>query len=434
MMTIHDEQWEIEDEFDIDLEFVNSNESKDDSDDDFESFFSSEELDKFRDEFKEFARQVKEFGKPTIVKTYLEMSQEYDDYLNTKVQNAPDQTLAQTLQNLEDKALDFFQTELSNIKLAINYAVEAQQWQPIIDISQNLRRFLNIRTYWQELEEIQKYALEASQLSGNIFAKANILNQLGEIDRLRGRAKEGVIKCEESKKVFQSLNDKYGEAKASYNLGYLNRSLGKFENSAKSFGEALSLFRNVEKTGNIDVREDIADSLDGLGQAYEKQGELDKAEEALRESLKIKEKLNNRFKRSISLNNLGKIYTQKNLLEEAKLTFEECLKIKLEIFDSQGEGTSLNELGKVHRLMGDYDRALDYYIRSLEVKEKVSINAGSTPDKHGQGLTYMEMGFLYEETGEKETTRNYFKLALDHLNDYSPEFKKIVEKIQEIDN
>ena len=46
----------------------------------------------------------------------------------------------------------------------------------------------------------------------------------------------------------------------------------------------------------------------------------------------------------------------------------------------------------------------------------------------------MEMGFLYEETGEKETTRNYFKLALDHLNDYSPEFKKIVEKIQEIDN
>jgi tetratricopeptide (TPR) repeat protein len=260
MMINFNEQLEIEDEFDIDLDSDGKVNEYENDDDDFESYFSSEQLEKLRDKFKEFTRQANKFGKPTIIKTYWEMSQEHDRYLDTKSQKKFASTASQAEQNLENKALDFFQIELNNINLAINYAEESQQWQVVLDMSENLRRFLNTRTYWQELEEIQKKALEAAKKAKNRSTQASILNQLGEIDRLRGRATEGISKCEESRSIFQSLQDKYGEAKALYTLGYLNRSLGEYKKSAKTFEEALELFRSL-----VDVEEDVADSLDGLG-------------------------------------------------------------------------------------------------------------------------------------------------------------------------
>jgi tetratricopeptide (TPR) repeat protein len=434
MVTKFNDQWEIEDDFDSDSDLYSNLEVNEcENDDDFESFFSSEEIEKLRDKFKEFARKANEFGKPTIIKTYLEMSHEYDSYLDTISRKNVSQIADKVVESLEDKALHFFQIELNNINLAINYAEESQQWKVVIDMSENLRRFLNTRTYWQELEEIQKKALDAAIKSENRLSQAYILNQLGEVDRLRGRATEGISKCEESKSIFQSLENKHGEAKALYTLGYLNRSLGEYEKSGRMFEEALKLFRSLVDV-NVGVEEDIADSLDGLGQAYEKQGNLDQAETVLLECLQIKEKLDNRFKTSISLNNLGKVYTRKNCLEEAKAIFEKCLTIKKELGDSQGEATSLNELGKVHRLLGEYEKALNYYHDSLRVKEKVSNNkGGGQPDKHGQGLTYMEIGLLYEKKEDQEKTQNYFQLALDYLNDYSSEFKEIAKKIQRRD-
>jgi tetratricopeptide (TPR) repeat protein len=80
--------------------------------------------------------------------------------------------------------------------------------------------------------------------------------------------------------------------------------------------------------------------------------------------------------------------------------------------------------------MNECEKAIDYYNKSLEVKSKVSATEGGVPDRHGQGLTYMEMGLLYEEQREEEKATNYFQLALDYLNNYSPEFKQISKRIQ----
>ena len=74
MVTKFNDQWEIEDDFDSDSDLYSNLEVDEyENDDDFESFFSSQEIEKLRDKFKEFARKANEFGKPTIIKTYLEM-------------------------------------------------------------------------------------------------------------------------------------------------------------------------------------------------------------------------------------------------------------------------------------------------------------------------------------------------------------------------
>ncbi|NEO00514.1 MAG: tetratricopeptide repeat protein [Moorea sp. SIO3I7] len=362
----------------------------------------------------------------------MHLLNENNSHLDPKFYKNLAEPCAESQQDLESKALHFFQTELNNIKLAISYAQEEQQWERVIEISESLVRFLRLRTYWEDLEKIQKDALSAAQQAGKRLIEAHLLEQFAEVQRLLGNAKNGIDKCEESRRIFQELNDEYGEAKALYTLGYLNRSLGNWDKSAEAFEDSLKLLINLEKNQNTDVDEELAEALDGLGQIYTRQGRLEIAKEILLKSLNLNNKLNNQFLISKTTNNLGKVYielyniqNQLNFLEEAKRLFEKSLEIGREQNNRQGQGVSLNELGKVHRLMGNYNKALEYYNESLKVKKQVSATGGGASDKNGEGLTYMEIGFLYENQGEKEKAKNTFQKALEHLNFYSPHHKNV---------
>lgn len=406
----------------------------------FQETFSPEELQDIKEKFEKIYRYYYDLARPTIIETYTELAFENNNYLDPKFyQNFPEFS-AKNQQKFENNAFDFFQTELNNIKLAISYAKEDGQWQRIVKICQNLQRFLKIRTYWEDLDDILREAIYAANKSGEHLTEAHLLNQFAELQRLLGRAKEGLDKCEESLHIFQELKDEYGEAKALYTLGFLNRSMGNWEKSAEALENSVKLFRRIHESQNfdIDVEEDIAEALDGLGLIYPIFGKLESAEEVLRESLELKEKLNNRFALSKTTNILGKVYielynSQKKIefLQEAQKLMESSLEIKKELNDLQGQGVCFNELGKIQRLMGNYEQAHDYYLKSLNFKKKVSSTGGGASDRHGEGLTYMEMAFCFRDQGKKEEAQKTFHKALDYLNVYSPQHEEVVKILQD---
>lgn len=406
----------------------------------FQETFSPEELQEIQEKFKKIYRYYYDLARPTIIETYTELAFENNNYLDPKFYRNSLEFSAENQQNLENNAFDFFQTELNNIRLAIRYAKEEEQWQRIVEICQNLQRFLKIRTYWEDLEDILKEAINAAKKSGERLTEAHLLNQFAESQRLLGRAKEGLNECKESLHIFQELKKEDGEAKALYTLGFLNRSIGNWRESAEALENSVKLFRKIQESQNldIDVEENMAEALDGLGLIYPILGKLESAEEVLRESLELKKKLNNRFALSKTINILGKVYielynSQKKLefLQEAKKLIESSLEIKKEFKDFQGQGTCFNELGKIQRLMGNYKQALEYYSKSLDVKKKISSTGGGASDRHGEGLTYMEMGFCFQDQGKQEEAKNTFRKALDYLNVYSPQYEEVSKIFQE---
>ena len=403
----------------------------------FQETFTPEELQEIYLQFGKLRKYYYDFARPAIIQTYNKLVFENNNYLDPKFHKNSSVISGNSQDNLEKQALDFFQTELNNIKLAISYAKEEQQWKRIIEIGESLQRFLKIRTYWQDLQEIQNDAILAAKESGERLKEAHLLNQFAELQRLLGKAKEGVDECEESLRIFQQLNNEYGEAKALYTLGYLNRSLGNWEKSAEAFEGSLKLLITIETSQTEDVEEDVAEALDGLGLVYTAQGKLESAKEVLLQSLALKEKLNNRFSISKTISILGKVYielylnqNQLDFLMEAKILFEKSLEIKQELQDLQGKGTCLNELGRVHRLMGNYDKALEYFNKSLNAKKQVAYKGNGASDKHGEGLTYMEIGLLYKDRGEKQKAKNAFQKALDYLNFYAPQYEDVSKILQ----
>jgi tetratricopeptide (TPR) repeat protein len=405
-----------------------------------EEMFTPEELQKFKQKLEWLYKRYREVTMPTYIGKYNEFTLENNNYLDPKFYRKSPEFSPEDQKNLENNAFDFFQTELNNIKLAISYAKEERQWQRIVEICQNLQRFLKIRTYWEDLEDILKEAIYAANESGERLTKAHLLNQFAGLQRLLGRAKEGLDKCEESLHIFQELKDEYGEAKALYTLGFLNRSLGKWEKSAEALENSVKLFRKIQESQNLDinVEEDIAEALDALGLVYPNLGKLESAKQVLQESLEFKKKLNDRFELSKTTNILGKVYielynSQKKFefLQEGQKLMESSLEIKKEFKDFQGQGTCFNELGKIQRLMGNYEQALQYYLKSLDVKKKVSSTGGGASDRHGEGLTYMEMGFCFQDQGKRKEAQNTFRKALDYLNVYSPQYEEVSKIFQE---
>ncbi|XZN96729.1 MAG: tetratricopeptide repeat protein [Microcoleus sp.] len=383
-------------------------------------------LDLTLEECEEFSQEINDIfaGQeetiPRFIKTFVDLSNEYDDYLNPRLRNKLAEHFNRSEQDLEREALEFFQDELPNLRGGIDQANSKNEWLSVIDICDSLIIFFNVRTYWEELEETLKIALNASQKAQNKLAEARILNNLGHTFRLLGRAKDGINYSLQSVENFEELQNQRGKAEALYTLGYLYRSVGKWENSVKNFNECLSLFEDLEDLVGK------AGALDGLGQVYTKQGSLNKAEEVLRESLVIKKEVGDRFQISITCNNLGKVCVQNGNLEEAENLFQESLTMKLEIGDRQGQGVCFNELGEVCRLKGEFEKALEYYQKSLKVKKQVAASESSAiSDNHGEGLTWMNIGLLFRDKGEIEQAITHWKQASEKLNPYSPELAQV---------
>ena len=67
--------------------------------------------------------------------------------------------------------------------------------------------------------------------------------------------------------------------------------------------------------------------------------------------------------------------------------------------------TTFNNLGEVYRVKGEWDKATDYYQRSLEILEKVG-------DEYGMAFTYNNTARLYHDQGQLEEAIPLFEKSL----------------------
>ena len=70
--------------------------------------------------------------------------------------------------------------------------------------------------------------------------------------------------------------------------------------------------------------------------------------------------------------------------------YQRSLKIREEIGDRDGVAKSLHQIGMLHQDQGEYPQALNFYQRSLKIKEEIG-------DRPGLARSLAETGLLYEE-------------------------------------
>jgi tetratricopeptide (TPR) repeat protein len=176
---------------------------------------------------------------------------------------------------------------------------------------------------------------------------------------------------------------------------------GNFDKALAYYSEAIKICKQEGQTPDR-----IAKLYQETGLLYFRKGEYEKAIEILTEGLSLCDGV--QFPRvAAELNiTLGWAYQRKSAHPQAVLCFQQSIGL-LGKDNSKESGLALNGLGVVNWELGEFNKALSYYTKSLEDFEELK-------DEKGIALVYMNLGILCTGKGESREALDYFEKSL-HL-------------------
>ena len=114
-----------------------------------------------------------------------------------------------------------------------------------------------------------------------------------------------------------------------------------------------------------------------------------------------------------AFNNKGFVFDDEGDISNALEYYHKSLKIREDLKDDAGIAQSLNNIGVVYDDLGDKNSALIYYDRSLKIKERLK-------DKHGISYTLNNIGACYNNLKDGSKALQYYQKSLkllEELND-----------------
>ena len=114
---------------------------------------------------------------------------------------------------------------------------------------------------------------------------------------------------------------------------------------------------------------------------------------------------NNKKWMATSFNMQGVSLMNQGNYEKALEYYSKSLTILEELGDKKGIGSTYNNIGNIYSSQGNYEKALEYYSKSLAIKKEIG-------DKRGMALCYNNIGVIYMNQGNYEKALEYYSKSL----------------------
>lgn len=186
----------------------------------------------------------------------------------------------------------------------------------------------------------------------------------------------------------------------SISLGKTLIYLGIANNGMKRFGEALEFYREAlgiyNNLSGLDVSTSIADIYNNMGITYE---------------------------------NMGVTYENKKDIKKALQYYETSLNMRISTYGGDHEkiAASYSNIASVYTFMGEYEQAINYYLKSVDIYKKSKRNYLDV------ALIYNNLGATYYDMDDFEKALTFFEKALDimqiFLPDDHPDRKTLMDNI-----
>ncbi len=176
-------------------------------------------------------------------------------------------------------------------------------------------------------------------------------------------------------------------------MGGVYFSRGEYDNAEKYYIKSLEL-----------AGENVPEVEAALGNLYVRMGEFEKAEDAFTNYLAWAER-GGKIHVLLAHKYLGSFYWYRREPDKAMLHYTTALNIAEDTRMAKHQADLLHNMGTIYYLKGDNKRALEYVLRSLEMREKIG-------DITGYPVTANFLGLIYWNLGDEDTAEEYFNSAL----------------------
>ncbi len=196
------------------------------------------------------------------------------------------------------------------------------------------------------------------------------------------------------------FNYEIGLAQLYADLGLLLQGLGKFTEAEQML---LKGFAVADKHEELTIASVVAGNLALL---YRETQDLDRAEEMVRQSLQLEERLNHKDGVARANLNLGTILFEKARFQEAAA----CFKVSLRLYEALGlpehASNAVYNLGNAHRALKQSPEAETYYRRAIDLFMTAN-------DASGVAKSAGNLGAVYLDSGRFDEAEEEFRVALD---------------------
>ncbi|NOU18886.1 MAG: tetratricopeptide repeat protein [Bacteroidales bacterium] len=220
------------------------------------------------------------------------------------------------------------------------------------------------------------------------------------------------------------------EANAYFQLGFIYQDKGKLDSALILMNKVLELRQKIGEQINI------AETFNSLGQIYYDMSDYQKSIDCYKNAIKIRESINNPQGLAIAYYNFGRTHTSIGNYQLALEQFQKALKTFEQINAQDGIANSCNGIGMVYENLSqstlavkenetNYQKALEYYLRALEIFQKLE-------KKDEEGNTYQNIANVYSRLATNQFVAKYGEEWEDSLIKLSPKvilnsFSKSIE-------
>lgn len=258
---------------------------------------------------------------------------------------------------------------------------------------------LRLQDQTEEAKRLYLTLLEQAQTLGNPKLEADVLRNLGLLERRAGNWQPALDFSRRGFNTYQSMHYVQGEILTSNQIATILARLGEF-------GQAEETVRaNYQKAASLGNKYIYYSTAIKLATILSLQNRFEEAEPIYREALKLVEALSDHRNQASILENLGNIYLMRKDYEPAKTHYQQALNINRDYYNQRGVASCIQNLGAIHLMEERYNDAHSFFSRALNISRDVG-------DQYLENQILYNLGESRLNGDRKDEAEDYFQQAV----------------------
>jgi tetratricopeptide (TPR) repeat protein len=259
----------------------------------------------------------------------------------------------------QEEAAAWLEAERPNLQAAAEHAAAWAMWPHTIALADAMTGFLRLRGYVEQRAVLHRAALAAALRAGDRTGQARATYELGHVQRDLGDLISARASYHKAIALFRDLGDRPSLVSALGTAGFLHSLMADYPAAAATHQEALALARSL---GDQKLE---ADQLNDLATVARLTGDYAAAIRDHQQAVTMFRDLGLARDQADALNRLGIAQRKAGHYQAAATSQQQSLDLMRNCGSLAGQGWALNDLGLVHQETGDYQAAAASHQQTL---------------------------------------------------------------------